>query len=265
MLGRASTDGTATSSTLLRASWRHVKRSRIDRVLSGLCTQFKASTLLQAGLRPNTLAAYSALANRSSVCDLRPVAAEPSPCALDDQDQLISPWERNSPEDQVVIEQARNTEDKRRQKAPYVNSLRCIDFDPPFFTVELQVAHESPQFLVDLIANLGPKLRSATVLSRARRVRHGPITVEDSLLLKQCTVPEYLLDNFSQCISENEDAPSNIERADLLGAICGLPIDRTRLNLFSNMYICSKAFPFDCRSLDKSRDRFLTPLENKVT
>ncbi|KAF6769720.1 hypothetical protein AHF37_10644 [Paragonimus kellicotti] len=74
MLGRASTTGTAVGSTLLRSSWRHVTRVKLDRVLTGLLAQFRRSALLHAGIRPNTQEAYISLAKRASGSDLRPVA-----------------------------------------------------------------------------------------------------------------------------------------------------------------------------------------------
>ncbi|CAH8661679.1 unnamed protein product [Heterobilharzia americana] len=70
MMGRASTDRTANGRTLLRASWRHVQKSKIDNALVGLQAQFNTSTTLQAGLRPNSQNAYLALCSRSVGSDL---------------------------------------------------------------------------------------------------------------------------------------------------------------------------------------------------
>ncbi|CAH8874979.1 unnamed protein product [Trichobilharzia szidati] len=207
MMGRSSTDGTANSTTLLRTPWRHVHKSKVDAALVGLQAQFNTSTLLQAGLRPNSQNAYLALCGRSVNNDLRPVKAVQNTEDFEEQEQLLSPWERRLPGEmsspKTLPGRKYVREAKRRRMAPYVNALHCVDFDPPFFTIEIQVAHETLKFLTDLVANLGPKLRTATLLSKARRVRHGPLTAENSLLQKHLErIPIGFYEEYVQCVND---------------------------------------------------------------
>lgn len=255
MLGRASTDGTASSPTLIRSRWRHVKRHNIDRVLVGLRAQFSASSLLQAGLRPNSQAAYVSLAKRWDGEDLRPVPSTLRLVDFDEQESLISPWERALPneirnpktlDDGTVI-----NEEERRRMAPYVNSLECIHFDPPFFILEIQVAYETLKFLIDLVANLGPKLRTTTLLSKVRRVKHGHMTVEQSLLLKHCVVPVYLIDQLEECVKAelekgNQNPEGLVNTVNLLECLVHRVkgLHNNAHDIFTNLYMCSKLHPF---------------------
>ncbi|CAH8639764.1 unnamed protein product [Heterobilharzia americana] len=207
MMGRASTDRTANGRTLLRASWRHVQKSKIDNALVGLQAQFNTSTTLQAGLRPNSQNAYLALCSRSVGSDLRPIRPTHTVTDFEEKEQLLSPWERPTSDEMLPpkIPPGRNkvSENKRREMAPYVNALKCVDFEPPFFTIEIQVAYETVEFLCELVANLGPKLRTATLLSKARRVRHGPLTAQDALLQKHLEkIPVEFYHEYVQCVND---------------------------------------------------------------
>ncbi|TGZ60603.1 hypothetical protein CRM22_008443 [Opisthorchis felineus] len=264
MFGRASSSGTASGATLLRASWRHVTRYKLDRVLVDLQTQFRRLALHHAGLRPNTQTAYLALAARGTGSDLRPVTPAAVGMDFEDREQLISPWEHSPPPYStpfvnVAGEFAVGNEAERRQSAPYVNSIRCAVFDPPFFTLEIQVAYETLDFLVNLVANIGPKLRTATLLSSARRVRHGRLTLEDALLMKQCTVPEQVLQSLSNYVAkELKGVEVPLDEMELLGLLAG---STTTPNVFTNLFTCSKLHPFEERPPTEEECRLLTSIK----
>ncbi|KAF5402541.1 putative tRNA pseudouridine synthase 2 [Paragonimus heterotremus] len=273
MLGRASTTGTAVGSTLLRSSWRHVTRVKLDRVLTGLLAQFRRSALLHAGIRPNTQEAYISLAKRASGSDLRPVTPVAVETDWEDREHLVSKWERhpppygasplNSAGEFPVADEA-----DRRLKAPYVNSLKCVNFDPPFFTLEIQVAHETQQFFIDFVSNLGPRLRAATLLSGLRRVRHGRLTIEDALLLKQCTVPCELLQALSDevCRDEPRRLDDVSDTMHLLRVLSESHKNANAPHLFTNLFLCSSLHPLsssDIPDLQSARKaHFLTPVDS---
>ncbi|KAA3673089.1 uncharacterized protein DEA37_0005930 [Paragonimus westermani] len=239
MLGRASTTGTAVGSTLLRSSWRHVTRIKLDRVLTGLLAHFRRSALLHAGLRSNTQEAYISLAKRASGSDLRPVAPVAVETDLEDREHLISKWERHPP--------------------PYGAS--------PLNSAELQVAHETQQFFIDLVSNLGPRLRAATLLSGLRRVRHGRLTIEDALLLKQCTVPRELLQALSEevCRDEPRRFDEVSDTMHLLRVLGEYHENANDPHLFTNLFLCSTLHPLSSSGLSNLQSaqtaHFLTPVD----
>ncbi|OON18044.1 hypothetical protein X801_06108 [Opisthorchis viverrini] len=264
MFGRASSSGTASGATLLRASWRHVTRYKLDRILVDLQTQFRRLALHHAGLRPNTQTAYLALAARGAGSDLRPVTPSAVEMDFEDREQLISPWERSPPPYSTPFvnaagEFAVGNEAERRQSAPYVNSIRCAAFEPPFFTLEVQVAYETLDFLINLVANIGPKLRTATLLSSARRVRHGRLTLEDALLMKQCTVPEQVLQSLSNYVTkELKEDEVPLDEMELLGLLAR---STTTPNLFTNLFTCTTLHPSEERPPTEEEYRLLTSIK----
>ena len=104
----------------------------------------------------------------------------------------------------------------------------------------MQVAHETLKFFIDFVANLGPKLRTATLLSKLRRVRHGPLVVRDALLLKHCTVPLEIYEQYSSFLTSL--AESNEPDPDDIDTLTGV-VERTRHlvgpNIFHNLHLCS--------------------------
>lgn len=110
---------------------------------------------------------------------------------------------------------------------------------------------ETFPFLVNLVANLGPRLRSTTLLSHARRVRHGRITTEDALLFKHCHVPDYLITRLNDYVHrEREGADeygipdqltkSSANHSDLLNVLISDRDHTESPNLFTSLQICSK-------------------------
>ncbi|CAH8289601.1 unnamed protein product, partial [Schistosoma bovis] len=251
----------------------HVQKCKIDQVLVGLQAQFNASGLLQAGLRPNSQNAYLALCGRRAGSDLRPVKPTHGVEDYEGEEQLLSPWERPMPDENRNPETLPNRkyewEEERRQMAPYVNAICCVDFDPPFFTIEIQVTHETLKFFTDLIANLGPKLRTATLLSKVRRIRHGPITAENSLLMKHLhNIPIEFYHEFIQCINDlliqykkhdkNLSLPLEIDFIEDLNLLKHL-INRTQgkygYHVFENLFQCNQLYSigYECTKQYKYR------------
>ncbi|KAM4025152.1 pseudouridylate synthase TRUB2, mitochondrial isoform 1-T3 [Anomaloglossus baeobatrachus] len=64
---------------------------------------------------------------------------------------------------------------------PLVLGVRCIEFSPPNFTLEIQCMHETQQYLRKLIHEIGLELRSTAVCTKVRRTRDGPFTLNWAL------------------------------------------------------------------------------------
>ncbi|VDP92395.1 unnamed protein product [Echinostoma caproni] len=255
LLGRASVDGTPMGATLLRSSWRHVTRPKLDRVLAGLQAQCRSEALLQAGLRPNTQTAYLALSGRVPGQDLRALTPRKAYGELHERDHLLPPWERYrslgaQSSGVPTPNRGLEAEEDRRQQAPCVHSIKCIHFEPPYFTLEVQVSCETFSFLVDLVASIGPRLRSTCLLSRARRVRHGRITTEHALLYKHCRVPGHLLtrlnDHVQKELENSNDLPigdeflNSANGSGLLDVLVSDHDHKVSPNLFTSLRICSQ-------------------------
>ncbi|XP_075435194.1 pseudouridylate synthase TRUB2, mitochondrial [Ascaphus truei] len=65
---------------------------------------------------------------------------------------------------------------------PIILGVRCLDFSPPNFTLEIQCMHETQQYLRKVIHEIGLELRSSAVCTQVRRTRDGPFTLDCALL-----------------------------------------------------------------------------------
>lgn len=64
---------------------------------------------------------------------------------------------------------------------PILTGLRCIHFQPPNFTLEVQCLNETQKYLRKLVHEIGLELRSTAVCKGVRRTRDGPFTLQDAL------------------------------------------------------------------------------------
>lgn len=76
---------------------------------------------------------------------------------------------------------------------PVIYAVRCISFQPPYFTIELHSINETCQYLLNLIHNLGLQLKTNAVSTQIRRIRHGIYSVSDALLPTQASDPYELV------------------------------------------------------------------------
>ncbi|KAM9758521.1 pseudouridylate synthase TRUB2, mitochondrial [Menidia menidia] len=67
------------------------------------------------------------------------------------------------------------------KSAPILTGLRCIHFQPPSFTLEVQCLNETQKYLRKVVHELGLELRSTAACKGVRRTRDGLFTVEDAL------------------------------------------------------------------------------------
>lgn len=73
---------------------------------------------------------------------------------------------------------------KSNKTPPQIYDLRCVEFTRPFFKLELQSINESEDFLVNLIHNIGLRLKTYAICVQIRRFKYGPIGLHSDSLLQ---------------------------------------------------------------------------------
>ncbi|XP_034549694.1 mitochondrial mRNA pseudouridine synthase TRUB2 [Notolabrus celidotus] len=73
---------------------------------------------------------------------------------------------------------------------PIVTGLRCIRFQPPNFTLEVQCLNETQKYLCKLVHEIGLELRSTAMCKGVRRTRDGPFTLQDALTRNHWTASD---------------------------------------------------------------------------
>lgn len=63
-----------------------------------------------------------------------------------------------------------------------ITGIRCLQFAPPEFLLEVQCMHETQQQLRKLVHEIGLELKTTAVCSQVRRTRDGFFTLDDALL-----------------------------------------------------------------------------------
>ena len=81
---------------------------------------------------------------------------------------------------------------------PVIYNIKCIDFNPPDFTLEVHAINAKCKYLHELVHDIGLQLKSNAVSKGLRRLRHGHFTLENALLMKHWHA-ENLADNINLC------------------------------------------------------------------
>lgn len=76
------------------------------------------------------------------------------------------------------------------KSVPILLGLRCIRFEPPTFTLEIQCLNETQKYLRKVVHEIGLELRSTAVCKSVRRTRDGTFTVQQALTRNQWTCTE---------------------------------------------------------------------------
>ncbi|XP_014223607.1 mitochondrial mRNA pseudouridine synthase Trub2 [Trichogramma pretiosum] len=90
-------------------------------------------------------------------------------------------------------------------KIPMIYSIKCVDFQPPEFTLEMVCLTEDDDYLKSIVAELGYKLHSFAHCSYMQCTQFGLFNVRDALLTKNWNLQE-ILDSMSlnrQLLLEN--------------------------------------------------------------
>lgn len=76
------------------------------------------------------------------------------------------------------------------KSAPILTGLRCIRFEPPNFTLEIQCLNETQKYLRKVVHEIGLELRSTAVCKGVRRTRDGPFVLQDALTRNHWTAAD---------------------------------------------------------------------------
>ncbi|CAG06934.1 unnamed protein product, partial [Tetraodon nigroviridis] len=75
---------------------------------------------------------------------------------------------------------------------PILKGLRCIHFQPPNFTLEVQCLNDTQKYLRRIVHEIGLELRSTAMCKGVRRTRDGPFTLKDALTHQQWTASDVM-------------------------------------------------------------------------
>ncbi|KAM9082224.1 pseudouridylate synthase TRUB2, mitochondrial isoform 1-T1 [Megaptera novaeangliae] len=70
-----------------------------------------------------------------------------------------------------------------------ITGIRCLQFAPPEFLLEVRCMHETQKQLRRLVHEIGLELKSTAVCTQVRRTRDGFFTLDDALLRTQWDLP----------------------------------------------------------------------------
>uniref|UniRef100_A0A8C7Z9D6 tRNA pseudouridine synthase 2 n=1 Tax=Oryzias sinensis TaxID=183150 RepID=A0A8C7Z9D6_9TELE len=78
------------------------------------------------------------------------------------------------------------------KSAPILTGLRCVHFQPPSFTLEVQCLNETQKYLRKVVHEIGLELRSTAVCKHVRRTRDGLFTSRQALTRNQWSAADVL-------------------------------------------------------------------------
>ncbi|XP_066145347.1 pseudouridylate synthase TRUB2, mitochondrial [Euwallacea fornicatus] len=84
------------------------------------------------------------------------------------------------------------------KKIPVLYGIKCVEFNPPEFMIEIQCINEYEDYLMHLIHEIGQKLHSTAHCTAIQCIRHSRFTLDHALLMKHLTIPN-ILDNMKLC------------------------------------------------------------------
>ncbi|GFO21169.1 tRNA pseudouridine synthase b [Plakobranchus ocellatus] len=101
-----------------------------------------------------------------------------------------------NPDSQAAYEMAAKgiIRPRERRTMPVLYSVKCIDFQPPNFTLEIHSINETCTYLRQLVHDLALKLKSTAVCTGIRRLRYGHFDI-DRALLRQHWHLDQIVDN----------------------------------------------------------------------
>ena len=105
---------------------------------------------------------------------------------------------------------------------PMIYTIRCIDFSPPEFTLEIVSINESEMYLKTLIHDLGMQLHSTATCTQILCVQNGLFSVKHALLMKHWGI-KGIVGSMEMCgriIDENpgvlqQESPTLVEAKDV--------------------------------------------------
>ncbi|XP_038209210.1 mitochondrial mRNA pseudouridine synthase Trub2 [Zerene cesonia] len=83
-------------------------------------------------------------------------------------------------------------------KLPVLYGIKCVYFEPPNFTLEIQSVNEYDKYLWTIIHDLGVQLKTSAYCTGVQCIRHGKFNLEDALLRKHWKL-EHIIQNMRDC------------------------------------------------------------------
>jgi putative uncharacterized protein (fragment) len=85
-----------------------------------------------------------------------------------------------------------------RKTMPLLYSIKCVHFEPPHFTLDVNVINENILYLKQLVHYIGLSVKTNACVSAIRCTRYGPFTVDHALLEKHW-LAEHIVNNINDC------------------------------------------------------------------
>ncbi|XP_060070803.1 pseudouridylate synthase TRUB2, mitochondrial-like [Ylistrum balloti] len=92
---------------------------------------------------------------------------------------------------------------------PIIYSIKCVAFDPPYFTLEIHAINERCYFLAEVIHNFGLLMKTTAVCAGIRRIRSGVYDISYALLYQDWELNK-ITGNIKDC--KLIRPPSHLER-----------------------------------------------------
>ncbi|XP_028167612.1 pseudouridylate synthase TRUB2, mitochondrial [Ostrinia nubilalis] len=92
-------------------------------------------------------------------------------------------------------------------KLPIIYGIKCVHFDSPNFTLEVQSVNEYDHYLWTLVHDLGIQLKTSAHCTGVQCIRQGKFTLDVALLRKHWQL-EHIIDNMDRCrqiLEENKN------------------------------------------------------------
>ncbi|XP_055342603.1 pseudouridylate synthase TRUB2, mitochondrial-like [Paramacrobiotus metropolitanus] len=103
------------------------------------------------------------------------------------------------PRSQTAYElRARGLVRPRDDSLQLIYRLKLVDFQPPYFTVEVHCINETDTFLMKMINDIAEDCKCSAVVTRLRRIRCGNFTLEHALVRSDWTAAG-IITNIQEC------------------------------------------------------------------
>ncbi|CAG9853533.1 unnamed protein product [Phyllotreta striolata] len=91
-------------------------------------------------------------------------------------------------------------------EVPIIYNLKCLDYEGPGFTIEVQCINENENYLTTLIHDIGIRLHSTAHTTAIKCIRHSCFTLEHALLPKHWNLQNITknMDMCSKLLRDNE-------------------------------------------------------------
>ncbi|XP_064649457.1 pseudouridylate synthase TRUB2, mitochondrial-like isoform X2 [Lineus longissimus] len=81
---------------------------------------------------------------------------------------------------------------------PIIYGIKCIEFEPPYFTLEIHSIGERCKYFMEVVHEIGLMLKSSAVCTKLQRIRIGHFTLEHALLQRHWNC-EGIISNIAFC------------------------------------------------------------------